>query len=126
MRRNPSRWASWFTSGCGARSRRRWRRNWPRRWARAYERTDARRGYRYGRKARTLTGPTGPLALTLPRGVVFAAGDATELTSRIVLRCQRRMGEVNEAVVATYLAGGNTWRIRGALTPLLKAAPLSR
>jgi len=29
-------------------------------------------------------------------------------------------------VVATYLAGGNTRRIRGALQPLLKAAPLSK
>jgi transposase-like protein len=36
------------------------------------------------------------------------------------------MPEVNEAVVATYLAGGNTRRIRGALRPLLKAAPLSK
>jgi len=33
---------------------------------------------------------------------------------------------VNEAVAATYLAGGNTRRIRGALQPLLKAAPLSK
>jgi transposase-like protein len=36
------------------------------------------------------------------------------------------MREVNEAVAATYLAGGNTRRISGALRPLLKAAPLSR
>ena len=33
---------------------------------------------------------------------------------------------MNEAVVATYLAGGNTRRIRGALQPLLKAPPLSK
>jgi hypothetical protein len=31
-----------------------------------------------------------------------------------------------EAVVATYLAGGNPRRVRGALQPLLKAAPLSK
>src|SRR6266849_10588231 len=92
-----------------------------------YERTEARRGYRNGQKTRTLTGPTGPLALTLPRGVVFgAAGGATEWTSRIVPRYQRRVREVNEAVVATYLAGGNTRRIRGALRPLLNDAPLSK
>src|SRR5882672_3991607 len=36
------------------------------------------------------------------------------------------MPGVNEAIVATYLAGGNTRRIRGALQPLLKAAPLSK
>ena len=28
--------------------------------------------------------------------------------------------------MATYLAGGNTRRLRGALAPLLKAAPLSK
>jgi transposase-like protein len=44
----------------------------------------------------------------------------------VVPRHQRRMPEVNEAVIATYLAGGNTRRIRGALQPLLKAAPLSK
>ena len=89
-----------------------------------YERSHVRRGYRNGSKARTLTGPTGPVPLTLPRARLFAG--AEEWTSRIVPRYQRRMPEVNEAVVATYLAGGNTRRIRGALQPLLKAAPLSK
>src|SRR5438874_6365203 len=92
-----------------------------------YERRDVRRGYRNGVRERTLTGPTGPVALTLPRATLFSGtGDAKEWTSRIVPRYQRRMPEVNEAVIATYLAGGNTRRIRGALQPLLKAAPLSK
>src|SRR5438445_6507730 len=39
-----------------------------------YERHDARRGYRNGVKTRTLTGPTGPLALTLPRATLGAPG----------------------------------------------------
>ena len=91
-----------------------------------YERADGRRGYRNGQKARTLTGPTGPLALRLPRGTVFTAGGPKEWTSTIVPRYQRRMREVNEAVVGTYLAGANTRRLRGALAPLLKAAPLSK
>jgi len=89
-----------------------------------YERSEVRRGYRNGTKVRTLTGPTGPVGLTLPRATLFAG--AKEWTSAIVPRYQRRMPEVNEAVVATYLAGGNTRRIRGALQPLLKAAPLSK
>src|SRR5712691_3778621 len=89
-----------------------------------YERSQLRRGYRNGTKTRTLTGPTGPVALTLPRATLFAG--AKEWTSRIVPRYHRRMPEVNEAIVATYLAGGNTRRIRGALQPLLKAAPLSK
>jgi putative transposase len=92
-----------------------------------YERRDVRRGYRKGVRERTLTGPTGPVALTLPRATLFSgAGDVKEWTSRIVPRYQRRIPEVNEAVIATYLAGGNTRRIRGALQPLLKAAPLSK
>jgi putative transposase len=93
----------------------------------SYERRDVRRGYRNGVRERTLTGPTGPVALTLPRATLFSgAGDVKEWTSRIVPRYQRRIPEVNEAVIATYLAGGNTRRIRGALQPLLKAAPLSK
>src|SRR3989441_7774823 len=92
-----------------------------------YERRDVRRGYRNGVRERTLTGPTGPVALTLPRATLFSgAGDVKEWTSRIVPRYQRRIPEVNEAVIATYLVGGNTRRIRGALQPLLKAAPLSK
>lgn len=92
-----------------------------------YERSAARRGYRNGTKERTLTGPSGPVALTLPRATLFQpAGAPKEWTSALLPRYQRRVREVNEAVVATYLAGGNTRRIRGALQPLLKAAPLSK
>jgi putative transposase len=91
-----------------------------------YERSEERRGYRNGVRERTLTGPTGPVALALPRAILFRGASTTEWTSTIVPRYQRRMPEVNEAVIATYLAGGNTRRIRGALQPLLKAAPLSK
>src|SRR3972149_6510667 len=85
---------------------------------------DRRRGYRNGVKTRTLTGPTGPLALTLPRATLGAPGG--EWRSTIVPRYQRRMREVNEAVIATYLAGGDQRRIRGARHPRLQAAPLSK
>lgn len=91
-----------------------------------YERSEIRRGYRNGTKGRTLTGPSGPVALTLPRATLFRSAGATEWTSTILPRYQRRLREVNEAVAATYLAGGNTRRIRGALQPLLKGAPLSK
>ena len=91
-----------------------------------YERSELRRGYRNGIRERTLTGPTGPVVLALPRATLFTGAGAKEWTSTIVPRYQRRMPEVNEAVIATYLAGGNTRRIRGALQPLLKAAPLSK
>jgi putative transposase len=91
-----------------------------------YERSETRRGYRNGTKERMLTGPSGPVALTLPRATLFRAAGAKEWTSTVLPRYQRRMREVNEAVAGTYLAGGNTRRIRGALQPLLKAAPLSK
>lgn len=91
-----------------------------------YQRGAERRGYRNGWKARTLTGPTGPLALTLPRATLFRERGAREWTSAVVPRYQRRLPEVNAAIVGTYLAGGNTRRIRGALAPLLKTAPLSK
>jgi putative transposase len=91
-----------------------------------YERSEVRRGYRNGIRERTLTGPTGPVALALPRATLFRGGGAKEWASTIIPRYQRRMPEVNEAVTATYLAGGNTRRIRSALQPLLKAAPLSK
>ena len=94
--------------------------------AAAYERGDGRGGYRNGTKPRTLTGPTGPLALTVPRARLFTATGEQEWASALLPRYQRRLREVNEAVVATYLAGGNTRRLRGALAPLLKAAPLSK
>ena len=90
---------------------------------RSYERHEGRRGYRNGTKTRMLTGPSGPLALTVPRATLFGG---REWTSALLPRYQRRLPEVNEAIVATYLAGGNTRRIRGALQPLLKAAPLSK
>ena len=57
----------------------------------------------------------------MPRATLFGA---TEWMSKILPRYQRRLRAVNEAIVATYLAGGNTRRIRGALQPLLKDAPL--
>ena len=91
-----------------------------------YARCGSRCGYRNGTKPRMLTGPTGPLALTVPRATVVTPTGAREWASTLLPRYQRRLREVNEAVVATYLAGGNTRRLRGALSPLLKAAPLSK
>src|SRR5262245_32955687 len=91
-----------------------------------YTRRGSRCGYRNGTKPRMRMGPTGPLALTVPRATVVTPIGAREWASARLPRYQRRLREVNEAVVATYLAGGNTRRLRGALAPLLKAAPLSK
>lgn len=56
--------------------------------AQPYERHDARRGYRNGTKTRTLTGPSGPLPLTVPRASLFGG---REWTSRLLPRYQRRL-----------------------------------
>jgi len=94
--------------------------------ARPYERGGQRRGYRNGTKPRTVTGPTGPLALTVPRGSLFTPRGFEEWASRLLPRYERRLPEVNQTILATYLAGANGRRLRGALRPLLKAAPLSK
>jgi hypothetical protein len=58
-----------------------------------YERRDVRRGYRNGVRERTLTGPTGPVALTLPRAILFSgAGASKEWTSRLVRGLISRVG----------------------------------
>ena len=67
--------------------------------ARPYERSEVRRGYRNGTKTLKLTGPTGPVALTLPRAMLFTGG--REWTSRVVPRYHRRMPEVNEATTSS-------------------------
>jgi transposase-like protein len=91
-----------------------------------YERSQARRGERNGVKTRTLTGPTGPLELTVPRARLFTEGGSREWASKLLPRYQRRVREVNESMLAAYLSGANTRRIAGAMRPLLKAAPLSK
>jgi putative transposase len=74
-----------------------------------------------------LTGPTGPVELKVPRARVFTeVGGIEEWRSHLVPRYQRRLPEINEAVAAVYLSGGNTRRIKGALRPLLQHAPLSK
>lgn len=92
----------------------------------AYARTEQRRGYRNGSRPRTLTGPTGKFELEVPRATMFTEGGEQEWRSTILPRYSRRIAEVNEAVVAAYLSGANTRRIRGALAPLLRDAPLSK
>ncbi len=88
---------------------------------------EARQGYRHGYRARTLTTSTGPTMFTMPRARVRDAdGGRHEWQSQTVVRYERRSQRVDEAIVGVYLGGANTRRIRGALAPLLKGAPLSK
>ena len=76
---------------------------------RPYERSGVRRGYRNGIRERTLTGPSGPVALALPRATLFRGTSATEWTSTIVPRYQR--GECRRSMKRS---SPRTWR---AATP---------
>lgn len=87
----------------------------------------SRQGYRHGHRARTLSTSLGPTTFQLPRARVQApAGAMREWQSAVIPRYQRRTGRVDEALLGVYLSGTNGRRIRSALSPLLKGAPLSK
>jgi putative transposase len=86
-----------------------------------------RAGYRNGTRARTVTTSLGPSTFAMPRARVHEAeGTGREWRSRIIGRYERRTERVDEALLGVYLSGTNTRRIRGALAPLLRGAPLSK
>jgi len=88
---------------------------------------EERKGYRHGYRERTLTTSTGPTAFAMPRARMTAGGGGRrEWQSQTVARYERRSHRVDEAIVGVYLGGANTRRIRGALAPLLRGAPLSK
>lgn len=92
------------------------------------ERGEGRRGYRKGRRVRTFTTGQGKHTVRFPRGAYFEVGPEgkKEWNSRIIPRYTRRTDAVEEALVASYLCGVNTRKIRHALGPLLKGAALSK
>jgi putative transposase len=86
-----------------------------------------RTGYRHGKRARTLTTSLGATTFAMPRARIEADnGRDYEWQSRIIQRYQRRTERVDEAILGVYLSGTNTRRLRGALAPLLRGAPLSK
>jgi len=88
---------------------------------------EQRQGYRHGYRDRTLTTSVGPTQFTMPRARLHDRdGGSQEWQSRTVARYERRSQRVDEAIVGVYLGGANTRRIRGALAPLLRGAPLSK
>ena len=92
-----------------------------------HERTEQRRGYRNGRRARTITTPEGPRMVTVPRGRVVGRDGATqEFHSQLLPRYARRTREIDEAILGCYLGGVNSRRIRTALKPLLGERHLSK
>ena len=87
----------------------------------------ARTGYRHGSRERQLTTSLGKTTIMLPRARLKSAdGEDSEWQSRIIRRYQRRTERVDGALLGAYLSGINTRRLRGALSPLLREAPLSK
>jgi transposase-like protein len=91
-----------------------------------YERTPGRKGYRNGSLPRTLTTSLGPVSFDRPRVVLSEGGPPVEFQSHFLERYRRRAREVDTAVLGLYLGGVNTRKIKKALRPLLKNAPLSK
>lgn len=84
-------------------------------------------GYRHGTRRRHLTLSAGSVSITVPRArLMHPDGTHTEWRSGLLPRHRRMSHAAEPAVVHTYLAGGNTRRIRTALAPLLEGGPLSK
>ena len=95
--------------------------------AERYERAPERRGYQHSPRERTITTGLGPVTLTVPRGRMFTPeGGSAEWRGELLPRYARRTREVDAALAGLYLSGTNTRRVRQALKPLLKGAPLSK
>jgi hypothetical protein len=85
---------------------------------------EARRGYRHGARARTLTTSLGPTPWTRPRArPLQGAGQTGEWHSRVLPRYQRRTARVAEASLGVYLSRTTRRRLKGALAPLLRGGP---
>jgi len=91
-----------------------------------YERKGERRGYRNGKRERWISTGLGATAIDLPRARLSEGGEEKEWQSRLIERYQRRARSVDSALLGCYLSGANGRRIRGALSPLLRGAPLSK
>lgn len=91
-----------------------------------YERNGARRGYRNGKRERSMSTGLGQTVIELPRARLSQGDREKEWRSRLVERYQRRARSVDSALLGCYLSGANGRRIRGALSPLLRGSPLSK
>lgn len=92
----------------------------------SYERSEARRGYRNGKRNRSISTGLGATVIELPRARIKDGEGAKEWQSGLIGRYQRRGASVDQALLGCYLSGANGRRIRGALSPLLRGSPLSK
>jgi transposase-like protein len=91
-----------------------------------YQRNSDRRGYRNGKRERSISTGLGATVIELPRARLIEGGQEREWQSVLIERYQRRARSVSSALLGCYLSGANGRRIRGALSPLLRGAPLSK
>lgn len=92
----------------------------------SYERSESRRGYRNGKRQRSISTGLGATVIELPRARISEGEREREWQSGLIARYQRRAGSVDQALLGCYLSGANGRRIRGALAPLLRGSPLSK
>jgi len=92
-----------------------------------YQRTPERTGYRNGTHSRDICTSYGTVKLDVPRGrVIKEDGASEEFESSMIGRYRRRSKEIDEAILAMYLSGCNTRRVKRALGTLLAGGPLSK
>jgi len=94
--------------------------------AHRYERNAARRGYRNGKRQRSISTGLGATVIEMPRARISEGSGEKEWQSGLIGRYQRRGASVDQALLGCYLSGANGRRIRGALSPLLRGSPLSK
>ena len=94
--------------------------------ANSYERSAGRRGYRNGKRRRSISTGLGATVIELPRARISEGEGDREWQSGLIGRYQRRGASVDQALLGCYLSGANGRRIRGALSPLLRGSPLSK
>ncbi|MGH9779709.1 MAG: IS256 family transposase [Candidatus Acidiferrales bacterium] len=92
----------------------------------SYERSEGRRGYRNGKRQRSISTGLGATVIELPRARIGEGSGDKEWQSGLIGRYQRRGASVDQALLGCYLSGANGRRIRGALSPLLRGSPLSK
>lgn len=81
------------------------------------------RGYRHGRRSRTLTGSFGSTEIAVPRARLHTEdGTTTEWRSAALRAYQRRTKAADALIASAYLAGTNTRRVRRALSALFGGA----
>ena len=90
------------------------------------ERSEGRRGYRNGKRQRSISTGLGATVIELPRARIGAGEREKEWQSGLIERYQRRAASVDRVLLGCYLSGANGRRIRGALSPLLRGTPLSK